>query len=234
MSTMTTTPPRTRAAADHEPVAETDLPRRHTWTAADLAHTPDDGNRYELIDGTLIVTPAPRPQHQRRSTGLFKLLLQHCPDHLEVFAASPDVYLAEDTVVQPDLIMVDPDRFDEKGYNGAPLLVVEILSPSTRLYDLNLKKARYEEAGCPSWWVIDPGSADRAPSITAWELGQPGRDESDDAAAELDAHDGAPQTTNARYEQVGHAEGGESLRLTQPFEVTITPAALNARGLRKR
>ncbi|GMA38940.1 hypothetical protein GCM10025883_09850 [Mobilicoccus caccae] len=180
----------------------TTLPVRHTWTVDDLDTMPDDGNRYELIDGTLVVTPAPLLRHQRASVRLAFLLQRACPPDLEVFCAPFDVRLAPDTAVQPDLLVAHQDRLTRRGLDGSPLLAVEILSPSTRLVDLNLKKARYEVARCPSYWVVDPGTDDAAASITAWDL------------------DGDT------YTQVGTVRGEESLTLAEPFPVTIVPAAL--------
>lgn len=167
-------------------------------TRADLAAAPDDGHRYELIDGSLLVTPAPRRAHQRASVRLVVLLVAGCAEDLEVLHAPFDVVLAEDTVVQPDLLVARRTDLTERDLPTAPLLAVEILSPSTRRIDLMLKRSRYEAAGCRSYWVLDP----EVPSITAWEL-----------------HDGA-------YELVGEASGDESVTLERPFPVTVTPARL--------
>jgi len=127
---------------------------------------PDDGHRYELIDGTLIVTPAPGFRHQVVSIRLAVLLDRSCPPDLCVLAAPFAVGLGVDTEVQPDLLVAPRDAFTDQDLPGAPLLAVEILSPSTRLIDLNLKRARYEEAGCASYWVVDPVAL----TLTAWEL----------------------------------------------------------------
>lgn len=180
----------------------TTLPTRHTYTVADLATMPDDGNRYELLDGTLIVTPAPATAHQRASFRLGMVLGLACPAALEVLAAPLDVRLSSDTLVQPDLLVVDPAHLDDAGLAGVPLLAVEILSPSTRLLDLDLKKSRYEAAGCPSYWAVDPGLGGGPPALTVWELDGSG------------------------YAHVGHAEGEQTLHVDEPFPVDITPARL--------
>jgi len=83
----------------------TTLPRGLEFTRADLEGMPDDGRRYELIDGSLIVTPAPRIGHQRAVGNLHLLLRAHCPPELEVILAPFDVALATDTIVQPDLLV---------------------------------------------------------------------------------------------------------------------------------
>ena len=173
-------------------------PHGDPLTRADLEAAPDDGHRYELIDGSLIVTPAPGHSHQRSVGRLYLLLVQHLPDELDVVFAPFDVVLAEHSIVQPDLLVAPADSFTEAELAEAPLLAVEVLSPSTRLIDLNLKRSRYEEAGCASYWVIDP----HEPSIIAWEL-----------------RDGT-------YEVAGQASGEESVTLTKPFPVTITPSRL--------
>ncbi len=184
----------------------TTLPTRHTYTADDLASMPDDGNRYELIDGTLIVTPAPAYRHQHVASELAFALRSACPDGLQLLFAPFDVRMADDTVTQPDLLVIRNDGLDaDEKFVGVPLLAVEILSPSTRLVDLNLKKARYELAGCPSYWCVDPGSPDAEPWVTVWEL------------------------TDGQYVEAGHAEGDCVLHVERPYPLDITPAALARR-----
>src|SRR5438132_5214594 len=146
--------------------AVTTLPRGRALTVADLEVMPDDGHRYELVDGSLIVTPAPGFAHQLAHSRLMWLLMERCPEELRVLSAPFDVVLAEDTGVQPDLLVAARSDFTEKNLQSAPLLAVEILSPSTRLVDLNLKWRVYERAGVASYWVVDPDE----PRVTAWEL----------------------------------------------------------------
>ncbi len=167
-------------------------------TRADLQDTPDDGRRYELIDGTLIVSPAPRIPHQRVARNLFRLLDSACPPDLEVFFAPTAVALAEDTELQPDLIVAPRTQFTDKELLGAPLLAVEVLSPSTRRVDLLLKRDRLQEAGCPSYWLVDP----LAPSVTVLEL------------------------EDGRYVETARAVGDEPLDVTAPYTVSIIPADL--------
>lgn len=174
------------------------LPRGRALTAGDLATTPDDGWRYELLDGTLIVTPTPAMHHQRASMRLVVLLASACPPGLEVFHAPFAVTLTDDTVMQPDLLVARQSDLVPDGLHTAPLLAVEIASPSTRLVDLELKKARYEAAGCPSYWIVDPDE----PSVTAWEL------------------------NGGAYAVAGRATGTERLTVTTPFAVSIVPARL--------
>jgi Uma2 family endonuclease len=176
----------------------TTLPTGRAFTRQDLEAMPDDGHRYELIDGSLIVTPAPVPRHQRVSARLYLILHAACPPDLEVLYAPLDVELADDTVLQPDLLIARRSDFSDRGLPVPPLLALEILSPSTRHIDLGLKLATYEAAGCPSYWVVDPG----APSITAWEL------------------------HNGRYVETGAAVAEEEFRTGTPYPVAVTPARL--------
>lgn len=178
----------------------TDVAASRPLTRADLQDTPDDGRRYELVDGTLIVSPAPRVPHQRVVRNLFRLLDRGCPSELEVFFAPTAVELAEDTELQPDLLVAPRAQFTDKELVGAPLLAVEVLSPSTRRFDLLLKRDRLQEAGCPSYWLVDPDE----PSILVLEL-----------------EDGG-------YVERGRAAGSEALQVTAPYPVTIVPADLLA------
>jgi Uma2 family endonuclease len=178
--------------------AVTTLPRGRALTVADLVMMPDDGHRYELIDGALIVTPAPSSLHQLVHAALMELLLQGRPEDLRVLSAPLDVVLDGSTSVQPDLLVTRRSDLAEQNLPVAPLLVVEILSPSTRLIDLNLKRARYERAGVASYWVVDP----EQPRLTAWELRQ------------------------GRYVEVGDVAGDEEWAATSPYDVTIVPGRL--------
>lgn len=172
--------------------------RGEPFTPADLDAMPDDGRRYEVIDGSLVVTPAPNPAHQRVVTRLAVLLSDAVPEGVEVLVAPLDVDLGVDTRVQPDVLVAHLPALTERGLAGPPLLAVEVLSPSTRRIDLTLKRSRYEEAGTPAYWVVDPV----ARRLVAWEL-----------------RDGA-------YVQVADVSGDEAFAATVPFPVTVTPAAL--------
>lgn len=176
----------------------TTLPQSRPLTYADLEAMPDDGHRYELLDGALIVTPSPRLTHQRVVGRLHLLLATACPPGLEALLAPFDVKLAEDTALQPDLLVCRSADLTERNLPTAPLLAVEVLSPSTRLIDLNLKRARYEQAGCPSYWVIDPDK----PSVVVWEL------------------------RDSQYVDVARVTGDETAAVRLPFDVALTPSRL--------
>ncbi|MEG9227702.1 Uma2 family endonuclease [Aeromicrobium sp. Sec7.5] len=176
----------------------TGLPRGRALTRDDLDAMPDDGHRYELVDGVLIVSPAPRRVHQRASLRLTVLLDAAVPPDLEPLAAPFDVALSDDTVMQPDLVVGRNADFTERDLPVAPVLAVEVLSPSTRGIDLLLKKDRLERAGCAHYWVVDP----EEPSITAWAL------------------------TEGAYRQVARAVGDEAFEVAEPFDVRVVPAEL--------
>jgi Uma2 family endonuclease len=136
--------------------AVTALPFSRPLTRADLDTMPGDGHRYELVDGTLIVSPSPRWRHQRVLRGLFRVLDAACPPELELLFAPFDVVLADDTVLVPDLLVAPRAQFTDRELPGAPLLAVEVLSPSTRAVDLTLKRQVLQEAGVPAYWLLEP------------------------------------------------------------------------------
>lgn len=169
-------------------------------TREDLDRMPDDGNRYELIEGEIVVSPAPRARHQLAVTSLIVLLHQACPEALRVSQAPFDVVLSELSVVQPDVFVLDPAGLDDRGLNTPPLLAVEVLSPTTRRRDVTTKKRIYEQAGVGAYWVIDVEHDEIA--MTAWEL-----------------RDGA-------YVVAAEIAGNEEWTATVPFEVTVVPSRL--------
>ena len=126
---------------------------------SDYLAAPDDGKTYEIINGDLYVAPAPSPLHQRFSRRLQRQLEDyfHVRSLAEVFDSPIDLILTNADVVQPDLLVVaDPAQVSKRGIEGAPLLVVEVLSPSTRKRDLSIKARRYAELEIPHYWVVDP------------------------------------------------------------------------------
>ncbi len=126
---------------------------------SDLQVTPDDGKRYELVRGDLFVTPSPTPVHQRISKRLEVLLMEYFEGRSlgEVFHAPIDLILTNQDVFVPDVLVVsDPSHISNRGIEKPPLLVVEILSPSTRRHDRGLKARRYAELGVEHYWIVDP------------------------------------------------------------------------------
>jgi Uma2 family endonuclease len=132
-------------------------------TYDDYAALPEDGRRYELYEGELIVTPAPRPRHQSVLGNLHLLTAEHVRQHGlgEVYLSPIDVILSRITVLQPDLVYLDTARLGlvtERAIEGAPTLVVEVLSPSTDARDRSNKQALYARHGVPYYWIVDPAA----------------------------------------------------------------------------
>jgi hypothetical protein len=146
------------------------------FTRTDLEGMPDDGRRYEMV-----------------------LLHTACPADLEALAGPFGIGLADDTELRPDLLVGRLTDFTDKELLAAPVLAVEVIEPSTRLTDLHLKRARYEQAGTPGYWVFDPAEV----RLIAWEL-------SDDGF----------------YHKIADVMGGEKFTTEFPFPMTVVPADL--------
>src|SRR3990170_8441429 len=130
------------------------------YTYEDYLKTPKD-KRYELIDGELLMTPSPTPSHQRVSRKLeFILESIITKNNLgEIFYAPCDVYLDDENVVQPDILFISHDRRDiigKKNIQGAPDLVVEIISENSVYRDMVQKKRLYARFGVEEYWIVIP------------------------------------------------------------------------------
>lgn len=130
-------------------------------TYPELRLMPDDGKRYELINGEVFVSPSPSEKHQRASGRLFLSMGSHVERKNlgRVYYAPFDVVFGEKTALQPDLLFVSKARLGIIGPEyiiGAPDLVVEILSPSRPAYDRVTKLEQYALYGVPEYWIIDP------------------------------------------------------------------------------
>jgi Uma2 family endonuclease len=130
-------------------------------TVEDYRSLPETGPRYQLIEGDLYMAPAPNRFHQEISRNLQVKLFLYLRDTGagKIFDAPFDVFLDETNVFQPDLIVVLNDRLGiltEQGAEGAPNLVIEILSPKTRRLDLEQKRKAYPRFGVQELWIIDP------------------------------------------------------------------------------
>jgi Uma2 family endonuclease len=141
-------------------------------TYEDLRKMPDDGKRYELIDGEVFMMPTPTTSHQRTLGNLLFALgsLADERDLGEVFVAPTDVVFGERTAVQPDLLFIRKDRLSivtEMNVQGAPDLVIEVLSPSNAAFDRETKLQVYARGGVRELWYVDPD----ARSVDVLELG---------------------------------------------------------------
>ncbi|HMA46102.1 MAG TPA: Uma2 family endonuclease [Frankiaceae bacterium] len=183
------------------------VPPTRPWTLDDLAHLPDDGHRYEIIDGSLLVAPPPSPQHQLGAARLSTVLRAAAPGDVDVVEATG--VQVGGCVLVPDLLAVRTpallracrvlDRADV-------LLTVEVVSPSSVTTDRVTKPALLADAGVPAYWRVElsgPGS----PLVVVHRL------------------DGGTY----RREQVVRA--GETARVDWPFTVRLSPADLT--GLRR-
>lgn len=172
-------------------------------TYKDYEALPADGRRYELHDGELSVTPAPTPRHQRVSGRLYRLLQSYVERWClgEVFYSPIDCILSDASIVQPDLICLDPTRLSAvtgRAIEGPPTLVVEILWPSTVQIDRSVKFQLYARYGVPHYWIVDPD----ARTVEAYDL------------------------AGSAYEITGRLEGERPVAL-RPFpELPLEPARL--------
>jgi Uma2 family endonuclease len=133
---------------------------RRTYTYTDYEKLPE-GPAWQLIDGDLVMTPAPTPFHQEVLLRMCTALREHALHRKLglVFLAPIDVYLSDTETYQPDIIFISQARrsiVGEKKIEGAPDVVVEILSPGSGYYDLVHKKTTYRTSGVKEYWIIDP------------------------------------------------------------------------------
>jgi len=154
------------------------------WTADMVRALPDDGNRYEVIDGQLFVTPAPSALHQRAVGRIFLRLENYLRGKTwgEVLFSPADISFSEDRLVQPDVFVAPPGpsgrRVREWSEIRGLLLAVEVLSPSTARADRQAKRRLYQEEGVPEYWIVDLDarvverwrSGDERPEIVAATL----------------------------------------------------------------
>ena len=183
----------TAAALDHpEP-----------WTEAEYLALPETNQRIELLDGTLLVTPAPGIGHQQWARRLANLLEAAAPSDIDV-AESVNLHVGSARILIPDVLVVR-GRGDVKVHEAADaLLVVEVLSPSSVSIDRVLKPHLYAAAGVPWFLRVEPDQG-QLPELWLYELGPDG------------------------YEERARATAGRPLTLDQPFAAVIDPVALTHR-----
>jgi Uma2 family endonuclease len=184
-------------------VASTDFQLDRPLTVEDLDLIQDDGHRYELDDGLLVMFPAPTLAHQIVVTRLTATLNAQAPGTF-LAVAGPGVEISPIQYRIPDIsiLRIDDIDIDNKSIVRPPALVVEVASPSTAIYDRNRKKDVYEGFGIESYWIVKP-DLDK-PSITAFEL------------------------SRGEYRVTAEVTGDDTFRAVKPFACEIVPAALVA------
>ena len=182
-------------------IAVPSVPHRGPWTydeVHDLLQHPDDGLRYELVDGELLVAASPKFLHQVCVTNLVIRLDAAAPRPLRALAGPVDWYVDRTTYLVPDLVVARRDAVDGPALVAPPALVVEVQSPGNRRDDLGVKFHAYARAGLPWYWVVDPA----ATLLRAFEL------------------------VGGAFVERAAVRGDEPFVATQPFLVTFTPASL--------
>lgn len=175
--------------------------RGRDWTWADLQEIPDDGHRYEIIDGSLYVSPSPSRPHQIAAGRIVRLLADAAPDHLEV-VATVDVEM-DRSVLEPDVVVLPAELAYRTGGPLTPadvLLAVEVVSPSRRM-DRLVKPAVLAEAGVPAYWRVELEGVG-TPSVTVYEL------------------------AGVAYREVTTVAAGPVSVVATPFRVELRPAEL--------
>ena len=141
------------------------------YTADMVRALPEDGNRYEVVYGELLVTPAPRPWHEVVQRRLISALDNYLREHPvgEVLGSRADISWGPDVLLSPDVFVVPLEQARTLDWSRMRdlLLVAEILSPSSARHDRFLKRHRYQEAGVPLYWIVD-GDARR---VEVWTPG---------------------------------------------------------------
>jgi Uma2 family endonuclease len=138
-------------------------PRQGFWTYDDYAALPDDGKRYEIVNGVLYMQPSPSWSHQEIVGRFFRYLSTYAETAGigGAFVAPLDVELATNTVFQPDVVVLlkaSHKKLKERHIVGAPDLAVEVVSSTIEMHDRHRKIAAYARAGVPEYWIVDPDS----------------------------------------------------------------------------
>lgn len=178
--------------------AMTAMPYDREWTVDDLDALPDDGLRHELVDGVLLVSPAPVPLHQSAVWRLLELLNSAAPPGTRALPSPIGYRISVTREVQPDVVVIWDEEIARERLTRPLLLAVEVLSPGSVATDTTLKLHVYEQAGVPSYWIVDP----REPAVTVLEL------------------------VDGRYAEAALVRGDEVFEAHRPFPVRVVPAGL--------
>lgn len=172
------------------------------FTTADLELLTDDGMRFELVDGQLIVTPPPPAIHQLTRLALCMQMLPTCPEHLELLLGMLEFRPTSRRALQPDLLVFRRGDAGPQWIEEPLLLAVEVHAPTTRMTDKLLKRSLYEQAGVDAYWMLDPDEV----SLTVLEL------------------------EDGRYVERAVICGDEVFEADRPFVVDLVPADLIRSG----
>ena len=163
------------------------------FTPEDREAMPEDGRRVELIDGCLVVSPSAGRAHNDLVMSLFRLLDARCPQDVTIYPLPFDYRLADGSELVPDITVARTSDLGPKRITATPLLVVEVISPSSRWMDPHVKRAKYEAAGVPAYWIADP----QAPRVTVLEL------------------------EDGRYVERAVLEPGAEVALSRPYDLVL-------------
>jgi Uma2 family endonuclease len=181
------------------------LPSHWLWTFADLKRFPDDGNRYEIIDGSLLVSPAPPKKHQSVASNLIVLLHAAAPADLRVTHGA-GVLLNDPDQTQyliPDVLVVNRATEGAQAYRpGDVHLVIEVVCPSSVTRDRVTKRDVYARLGIPSYWIVETAAPGRVTELRLDETGS--------------------------YVEVPAAGGAQELRVDRPFDFRVSVETLLA------
>jgi Uma2 family endonuclease len=193
------------------------LPAAHFWTLDDLALLPDDGRRYEIVDGSLHVTPAPAYRHQYHCAWLNSALTGGMPDGYVVLQGANVLLPAtRERLLVPDVLAVrtadiDVDADPLAVPASAVPLAVEVVSPSSTTHDRFTKPALYAEAGIPSYWRVETGRD--GPTVHVYALSSDG---------------GIVEGAASAYARMYVVRPGQTVAVDAPWPVTLTPPQRSA------
>lgn len=185
------------------------MPVSGRWTAADLDHLPENGLRYEVLNGQLVVSPVPEPRHQVVTRAVDRAIGEVLPEGLFALPGV-GVLIGDDEPIPDAIVGTGAIPWDDRGIPAEQiLLAVEVVSRSTTLMDRMVKPVLYAEAGIPNYWRVEthrfrdqlPG--EELPVLFAYVLGESGE-----------------------YELLHRSAAGTSVTLRSPFEFTIDPGTL--------
>ncbi len=180
-----------------------ELPADRPLTVEDLGLLPDDGKRYELDDGVLVVSPAPAIDHQLVVTRLITTLTsQVTPGCLVLGGPGVEITMIQYRIPDVVVVRLRDINIDDKSIVKPPLIAIEVASPSTAFYDRNRKSDVYAKFGIASYWIVKP-DLDK-PSVTAFDL------------------------RRGVYRQLAEVTGDEVFKPMRPFPFEIVPSALVA------